>query len=277
MKSSIPVKRAAIPLMLLFFALFATPGAMAVPVTVTVESLAPPSATFLTPVWVGFHNGNFDIYDPGQPAPLFLQRLAEDGNSVPIAAAFLASGDGSAEATIPGPINPQFAHGQIASMTFDLDPVSPTSGYFSYGSMVIPSNDAFIANGDPLEHQIFAADGSFLGANFIVGGDEVNDAGTEVNDELPANTAFFGQMTPNTGVDENGVVHTHPGFNPPGSGGILDDIMFENANFKAAGYQVARFTVTSPSAVPEPASILLIGSGLFGAGILKKKLSKRTK
>ena len=28
----------------------------------------------------------------------------------------------------------------------------------------------------------------------IVAGDEVSDAGSEVNDELPMNTAFFGQM-----------------------------------------------------------------------------------
>jgi len=71
----------------------------------------------------------------------------------------------------------------------------------------------------------------------------VNDAGTEVNDELPMNTAFFGQMTPNTGADENGVATIHPGFNAPGSGGILDDPLFANADFKASGYQIAQITV----------------------------------
>jgi len=45
-----------------------------------------------------------------------------------------------------------------------------------------------------------------------VSGAEVLDGGTEVNDELPVNTAFFGQMAPNTGVAENGVVLEHPGF-----------------------------------------------------------------
>jgi hypothetical protein len=35
---------------------------------------------------------------------------------------------------------------------------------------------------------------------------DVLDAGTEVNDEAPANTAFFGQAAPNTGIDESGLV-----------------------------------------------------------------------
>lgn len=75
-----------------------------------------------------------------------------------------------------------------------------------------------------------------------------------VNDELPANTAFFGQMAPNTGVDQNGVIAVHPGFNPPGSGGILDDPMFANADFKRPGYQVAQ---VSFRVVPEPSGVLL--------------------
>jgi hypothetical protein len=69
-------------------------------------------------------------------------------------------------------------------------------------------------------------------------------------------------MTPDTGVNENGTVHLHPGFLLPGSGGILDDPMFSNANFLAPGYTVARVTV---EAVPEPGSLVLIGTGLIAA------------
>ena len=44
----------------------------------------------------------------------------------------------------------------------------------------------------PLAHPIFDADGSFQdNFGFIVGGDEVLNAGSEVNDELPMNTAFL--------------------------------------------------------------------------------------
>ena len=113
--------------------------------------------------------------------------------------------------------------------------------------------------------------GGFIGGSFTVSGGMVLDAGTEVNDEIPMNTAFFGQMMPNTGTNENGVVMIHPGFLPPGSGGILDDPMFANADFKAAGYQVAEITV---EVVPEPATLAIVGLGL-GAAVLVRRRSRR--
>jgi hypothetical protein len=106
---------------------------------------------------------------------------------------------------------------------------------------------------------VFDMMGGFVGGSFIVSGGMVLDAGTEVNDEIPMNTAFFGQMMPNTGMVENGVVMIHPGFLPPGSGGILDDPMFANANFKAPGYKVAEITV---EVVPEPATFGLACAAL---------------
>ena len=124
--------------------------------------------------------------------------------------------------------------------------------------MVLPSNDFFIANGNPLTHQIFDDAGSFLGADFIVQGSEVLDAGTEVNDELPENTAFFGQSAPNTGVTENGVVELAGGFIPGGN--ILSSDDFFNGDFTASGYEVARIRVElvndDATAVPEPGSVL---------------------
>ena len=74
-------------------------------------------------------------------------------------------------------------------------------------------------------------------------GDAVDDAGTELNDEAPENTAFFGQMMPDTGQDEGTVVHEHVGYKRPGNGGILDDPQFANADFTAPGYAVARIRV----------------------------------
>jgi len=46
-------------------------------VTVTIENLAPMGGTFLTPVWVGFHDGGFDLYDNGAAVSAELERLAE--------------------------------------------------------------------------------------------------------------------------------------------------------------------------------------------------------
>ncbi len=213
-------------------------------VRVTITNNAPQLGTFQTPVWVGFHDGSFDVYDLGAAASAALEPLAEDGNNTPLSDAFSASATGSDQGVLagelfPGPIQP----GETVSMVFELDGSAASSRYFSYASMLIPSNDAFVANGGPMDHEVFDAGGSFVAADFTVLGSAVNDAGTEVNDELPANTAFFGQATPNTGVDEGGVIALHAGFMAPGMGGILDDAMFANADFlNTPGYETLSIT-----------------------------------
>ncbi|BAB74500.1 spondin domain-containing protein [Anabaena sp. FACHB-709] len=250
-------------------------SATAATLRVKIENLAPQGGTFLTPLWVGFHNGNFDTYDRNAPLnPNFpgTESVVEDGATAEITTRFANFGAGDVQATIlgnngiPGPIDP----GETATFDFDYQAVRNSGRFFSYISMVIPSNDLFIANGNPLAHPIFDEVGKFIGTEFLVLGSQVLDGGTEVNDELPQNTAFFGQQTPNTGVDENGVVRLASefgGFLPAGSGGILDDPRFANANFLTPGYQVARITVEK---VPEPAAsvgllafagLLLLGRG----------------
>jgi hypothetical protein len=208
-------------------------------VTVIIENLAPPGGTYLTPVWVGFHDGGFDLYDGGAPISPELERLAEDGNTAPLMAAF----DGVQATILSDTGIPPLAPGETATMTFTLDGRDHGNRYFSYASMVIPSNDAFIANGDPRAHKIFNNGGHLRGADFVVYGVSVNDAGSELNDEAPENTAFFGQQMPDTGQDEVVGVHDHVGYKFPGGGGILDDAMFANADFKADGYAVARITI----------------------------------
>jgi len=139
-----------------------------------------------------------------------------------------------------------------------MEPLQISARAFTATSMVIPSNDAFIANGNPMARAVFNSMGQFIGGSFIVLGSMVLDAGTESNDEVPMNTAFFGQMAPNTGVTTNGVVMTHPGFIPGGP--ILSSAMFANADFTASGYQLAEITI---SAVPEPATTALMGVPLL--------------
>lgn len=215
-------------------------------VTVTVENLAPINGTLLTPLWVGFHNGQFDTYDRGRPVSLGLESVAEDGATDLISNEFNLSGNGSVQGTIvgpagsaAGPIDP----GEIASATFTIDTADPSSRFFNYAAMILPSNDAFVANGDPTAIEIIDENGNFLGANFLIAGNEVLDAGTEVNDEAVESTAFFGQTVPNTGIEENGVVATHPGFIP--NGRILSAPQFANGDFTAPGYQVGRVTITT--------------------------------
>jgi hypothetical protein len=222
---------------------------------VIIENRAPTNGTWLTPVWVGFHDGDFDTYGLNLPASVALERLAEDGNSDPLSAVFAASGHGTIEGVIPADVGlPQIGPGETATMTFVVDNYDYHNNYFSFLTMVIPSNDAFIGNESPQAHRLFDAYGSFLGAYFTIYGSDVLDAGTEVNDEVPEHTAFFGQTVPDSGVPEYSVVHPHPGYLPPGSGGILDDPNFANADFTVPGYQVARITIIrSDTVVPSGA------------------------
>jgi hypothetical protein len=237
-------------------------------VKVTVENIAPSNGTFIAPFWVGFHNGGFDTFDLGQSASVELESLAEDANNTPLANTFLTSGAGVVEGTLA---DGDFGSGITVTETFSLDETLTSSRYFSYAAMLVPSNDAFIGNDDPLAFQIFDDNGNFVGADFVVTGDRVWDAGTEENDEIPANTALLGQTVPNTGVTTNGVVSQHPGF--IAGGNIL--AAFPNADFITPNYSIARVRVEQVQAVPEPATVLgsLAAVG-FGVFFKKEKSSK---
>ncbi|MCJ8282347.1 MAG: spondin domain-containing protein [Rivularia sp. ALOHA_DT_140] len=249
-------------------------------IKVTIENLAPEQGTFLTPFWVGFHNGNFDLYDRGRPASPGLESLAEDGSTALISQEFDLSGDGSIDDTVTGPegnaagpIDP----GEITTATFTLDSDDPNSQFFSYASMLLPSNDAFVANGNPEAIRIFDDEGNFIGADFIIAGNQVLDAGTEVNDEAQNSTAFFGQSIANNGFEQNGVVQLHPGFIEGGR--ILSEdgssplaiAPFTNADFSSPDYQVARITISTedqPLPIADPVRITsnLDGSQEVAAG-----------
>lgn len=269
MSSYLSIKKFGVPFATLAAALALASPAHAVPIKVTITSLAPAQGVEFTPVWVGFHDGEFDTFNLGDPASAALERLAEDGNTRPISDAFIAEGyDQQATIFSPGgALPPIFEAGESNSFFFDLDGSNPDHRYFSLLSMVVPSNDAFFGNFSPLGHRIFNDDGSFKGDDFIVRGAGVRDAGTEVNDELAANTARFGQMAPNTGVTEGGVVTPHRGFLPGGR--ILDT--FINADFRAPGYQIAHVQI---QAVPEPATLAMLLAGLALIGVTTKRRTK---
>ena len=196
-------------------------------VTVTIENLAPEDGVFFSTTWAAFQDGSFDIFNPGDDVSgNFLEGLAEDANIDEITSAFTESGAG-VQQTIPGPSAPlnDFDSGDSVSVQFTVD--SDSDRYFSYATMILPSNDAFLGNADPLAFEIFDENGNFVATDFTVTGENVWDAGTEVNDEIPANTAALDQAAPNTGDDENGTVELHPGFigsvreESPEVGGIL--------------------------------------------------------
>jgi Ca2+-binding RTX toxin-like protein len=206
-------------------------------ITISIENLAPTNGTSLTPFWFGLHDGNFDTYDRGRPASPGLEQIAEDGATTGITQEFAQAGFGSVQGTIAGANGP-IAPRETTRFTVAVNGNDSQNAYFNYAAMLLPSNDFFVANGNERAHRIFDDQGNFVGANILILGRNVLDAGTEVNDEVPGNTAFFGQQTPNTGVDENGVVTQAGGFIVGGA--ILSDPRFVNGDFTVEGYQVAR-------------------------------------
>ncbi len=251
-------------------ALSSTATAQRPSVVVTIENTAPYNGTFFTPMWVGFHDGQFDTYNGGtlasslpRPNSVGIERLAEDGNTGPISEDFAAlqingvSGipDITVQDTngVQGTIRsngtvPPIAPSQIVSRLFEVAPVEGQATYFSYATMILPSNDAFSSNGNPRAHSVYDAEGNFNAEPFYILGSEVDDAGTEANDELPQNTAFFGQQTPDTGAPGEGLISGaggHPGFNSPIPGvNILGTSRFADGDFEQSNYNIARVKLT---------------------------------
>lgn len=155
--------------------------------------------------------------------------------------------------------------GTTASRLIEVDDPQKNR-FFSYATMLFPSNDAFIGNDDPQAIQVFDEQGNFLGADFLVLGNQAWDAGTEVNDEkifsMPAN------------IDENGTIQPHPGLKAPGEGGIvdsqLDGLSFANADFSTPGYQIARITITKVNEPTTNQGLLVLGGLLSIATIISK-------
>lgn len=246
-------------------------SASATTVQVSIENVAPDGGVFITPVWVAFHDGNFDIYDRDEPASAELERLAEDGNTGPISDAFAGSG---IDDTLVGA--GEIGPGETVSTVFDID-ASTANRYFSYASMVLPSSDYFIANGDPLAHDLGGLDGAPAGTEIMFDiGMAVLDAGTEVNDfNTSAGNGIFGlppgQGGPNQGADEGGVITevTDPFDDFANSPSGLNDALI----FTEYPNGIAKVTISVVS-VPESSSTLaLLGLALMSVEIVRRKKS----
>jgi len=218
---------------------------------VTFKNTSAPGGTALTPLFVGFHDDNFDLYDLGQASSPGLEALAEDGNNSIVAAEVVASDADAQTTNVVGERGP-VAAGETASTIIDVDGMS--NSHASFGTMILPSNDAFVGTANAV--RLFDANGDFIGESTrVFTGNSVRDAGTEVNTEEDA--AFINQTAPNTGITEGGVVTVHPGFNGsvgnPGGpqiilggtnafGEVVDPVA---ADFTIAGSEVAEVHINT--------------------------------
>lgn len=178
---------------------------------ITVENLAPTNSVAFAGLRFGFHNGTFDSFNEGESAFLLGQpsiatapivSIAEGGTASTWFPAFAAAEPNATFGSIlrngPGALRP----GETSSGTFEVDP--SINRYFTFGAMVVPSNDHFIGNDNPLQYQLFDAAGNLAISTITQLGSQIWDAGSETTN--PANAAFLmGGVNANR-VDENGVV-----------------------------------------------------------------------
>ena len=256
-------------------------NAIPVKLKVTVTNNAPTKGVSLTPMWVGFHDGSFDSYNGGEASSSALEALAEDGITDLISTDFSAI-PGEAQGVVFGegqpPVIKPGNSGQ-AMLTVEND---DSNRYFSYASMVLASSDYFVANGDPLKHDISSLfDGSVNEISFLIGlPGEVNDAGTEVNDfNTSAGNGLFdglpaGQTAPGEGVDENGVVTIVE--NPYAEFlNVPEGLDLSALDFNQYPNGIAEITISAaPSAIPVPAALPLAASSfslLFSMARLRRK------
>lgn len=228
---------------------------------------------FATPVWFGLHNGGFDFFDVGSAASSQLETIAELGDAAPLMSQF------EADPSSPGDINdvifggatgvPPISPGETASGSFT--PINPANyRYFSFASMVVPTNDTFIGNDDAMAYEIFDAAGNFNGTNgvFEILVTNVYDAGTEVNDAAADGGAAFAAGRVGTeGAFEGGVVTLATDLSEF-NGLVTPNGFTINDTTLGAGEAFATIRII---AVPEPSSAGFLALGLGGLFLRRRR------
>jgi len=242
---------------------FYQPTAMADQVRIEIENALPAGGFFFTPVFLGFHDGSFDVFDSGGFASSELEALAEEGNTAPISALLLSKQPSALAATVFGDASgpPPFDPGETIAQVFNLN--TSSQRFLNFASMVIPSNDAFFGNADALE--IFDSNGNFVGPiSFEITASMIYDAGTEVNN-INGGAAF--SANGGTSEDESNPIAF---INLDDLNEFIGTQTISGATIKV-GFEpdtvVARFTINS---VPEPGAAIVLG--VFGVlGLIQRR------
>ncbi len=228
-------------------------AAQPVQIQVNVENLAPTDSVAFAPLRVGFHNGTYDAFNNGETASNAIISVAEGGSGSEWFPAFEAADPtatlGSVLTNGGGPLTP----GATGSATFTIDPT--TNRFFTFASMVVPSNDSFIGNDSPTAYQILDENGNLLISEITQFGSDIWDAGSEVNGLFGA--AFLQGSSNDDRIAENGVVSF-----------AFENFDLYNGSTTAAGYTFDRqfgandaVCRISFSVVPTPATASLLGMG----------------
>ena len=250
-------------------------AANATAISVSITNASGANGLYLTPFLSVFHDGTYRPFTVGQAASSTLETLAEEGGVAGQAAAAAAQGFKTGVATGPAGFGsgagqpPVLDPGETGTFVIDLDPSRDL--FFTFLSMVIPSNDTFLGNGNPMAYRLFDDAGNFTGLPTInVDLADVWDAGTEINNNQGAAFNTAGGV----GTDENGTVQGIPTI------ADLDSLFGQST---AAGTVTAasavnfdkfasiRFEQVAPVPLPAALPMLLAGLGLLGASGMRRR------
>jgi hypothetical protein len=241
------------------FGLTAGAHAAQVQLNVTVENLAPANSVRFAPLRVGFHSGVFDSFDLGAAAGAAIVSVAEGGSGSAWFPAFAAADPGSTRGTAADALLP----GQTGASSFLVD--TAVNPYFTFASMVVPSNDFFVGNDDPKQYRLFDASGNLLVSSITQRSRDLWDAGSEIHD--PAAAAFVGMN--DLRADQNSVVAFNfaefAAFNglPTAAGYTFNSQLAADTEIYRISFAVAP--------VPEPQTYVLMALGLALVGWVGKR------
>lgn len=241
-------------------------AAQPVQLQVTVENLSSGNAVALSPFTVGFHDGTFDAFDAGSSAGAGIQNVAEFGDGSQYLADFAAQQPNGVSGTIIATTNSFgpgiYLPGGAGSMVFTIDP--SVNRFFSFGSMVVPSNDRFLGNDGGMDVELFDAGGNFVGQTLTLTGGDIWDAGTEVDGLFGA--AFIVGQNAGDHVDQNGVVSHNWDFSAYAGAATPAGYNFVDLPTEMGGVARISFAV-----VPAPGAAALLGLAGLGAGVRRRR------